>query len=81
MISHADLWVLAANVAIKAMGGPAVTTRYGRLDASVAAEGVASAAGRLPEADKDAHHIRSIFHPKGATACKNLASKPLKTRF
>lgn len=65
LISHADLWVVAANVAIKTMGGPTITTRYGRVDAVSASESASSASGRLPEADKDEHHLRSIFHPKG----------------
>jgi len=65
LISHADLWVVAANVAIKVMGGPTITTRYGRTDASHGGESVSSASGRLPEADKDASHLRSIFNPKG----------------
>ncbi|CAE7810833.1 APX1, partial [Symbiodinium necroappetens] len=29
-IGHADLWTLAANVAIKVMGGPDIKTRFGR---------------------------------------------------
>eukprot|EP00438_Fugacium_kawagutii_P012281 Skav236748 [mRNA] locus=scaffold2899:111173:112126:- [translate_table: standard] len=65
LISHADLWALAANVAIKAMGGPDVPTRFGRLDAKTSAEGVPNAVGRLPDGDKDANHIREIFGPKG----------------
>ncbi|CAE7243416.1 APX3 [Symbiodinium natans] len=63
LISHADLWALAANVSIKAMGGPDVPTRFGRLDAHRASDGVSSAEGRLPDGDKDAKHIRDIFAP------------------
>jgi len=66
-ISHADLWTLAANVAIKVMGGPEVPTRFGRLDAASSAESVESQEGRLPDGDKGADHLRSIFHPKGLT--------------
>ncbi|CAE7212048.1 APX1 [Symbiodinium pilosum] len=65
LISHADLWALAANVAIKAMGGPEIPTRFGRIDASHASDGVPSAEGRLPDGDKSAQHIRDIFGPKG----------------
>ncbi|CAE7853396.1 APX3 [Symbiodinium sp. KB8] len=65
MISHADLWALAANVAIKVMGGPELTTRFGRLDAERVGDGASSATGRLPDGDKDARHLRDIFYPKG----------------
>ena len=51
---------MAANVAIKTMGGPTITTRYGRVDAVSASESASSASGRLPEADKDEHHLRSL---------------------
>jgi len=64
-ISYADLWVLAANVAIRLMGGPEVPTKYGRLDAKSASEGVESQQGRLPDGDKGIDHLRAIFHPKG----------------
>lgn len=64
-ISHADLWALAANVAIKAMGGPEVPTRFGRKDAASHEESVESQAGRLPDGDKGIDHLREIFHPKG----------------
>lgn len=67
LISHADLWALAANVAIKVMGGPSIVTHFGRLDAQGLSEGAQSAAGRLPDADKDAQHLRDIFYPKGFT--------------
>lgn len=67
-ISHADLWTLAANVGIEAMGGPPVPTRYGRVDAPAAGEGsVESQVGRLPDGDKGVDHLREIFHPKGFT--------------
>lgn len=64
-ISHADLWTLAANVAIEAMGGPAIPTRFGRVDAASSRESVASQVGRLPDGDKGISHLREIFHPKG----------------
>mmetsp|Transcript_95808 Transcript_95808/g.228141 ORF Transcript_95808/g.228141 Transcript_95808/m.228141 type:complete len:398 (-) Transcript_95808:96-1289(-) len=67
LISHADLWALAANVAIKVMGGPDIVTHFGRVDAQSPSDGATSAAGRLPDGDKDAQHLRDIFRPKGFT--------------
>jgi len=67
LISHADLWALAANVAIKVMGGPDIHTNFGRYDIPDKKEGAQSAAGRLPDGDKDAKHLRDIFYPKGFT--------------
>jgi len=67
VISHADLWTLAANVAIETMGGPAIPTRFGRSDAKSSAESVESQVGRLPDGDKGIDHLREIFHPKGFT--------------
>lgn len=65
IISHADLWALAANVAIKVMGGPDVPTRFGRTDAKSSSESVESQVGRLPDGDKGSDHLRDIFYPKG----------------
>ena len=60
-------WALAANVAIRQMGGPHVPTRFGRLDARSSADGVDDAAGRLPDGgDPRAAHLRAIFYPKVA---------------
>ncbi len=67
LISHADLWALAANIAIKVMGGPEIITHFGRFDVQAHSEGVASAVSRLPDGDKDAKHLRDIFYPKGFT--------------
>lgn len=64
-ISNADLWTLAANVAIKVMGGPDIKTRFGRVDAKDSSESVESQVGRLPDGDKGIDHLREIFHPKG----------------
>lgn len=64
-ISNADLWTLAANVATEVMGGPAIPTRFGRVDAASSAESVESQVGRLPDGDKGIDHLREIFHPKG----------------
>eukprot|EP00442_Polarella_glacialis_P035964 CAMPEP_0115159726 /NCGR_PEP_ID=MMETSP0227-20121206/70404_1 /TAXON_ID=89957 /ORGANISM="Polarella glacialis, Strain CCMP 1383" /LENGTH=395 /DNA_ID=CAMNT_0002571533 /DNA_START=78 /DNA_END=1265 /DNA_ORIENTATION=- len=65
LISHADLWALASNVAIRCMGGPDIPVRFGRQDAMSASEGVESQVGRLPDGDKGAAHLRDIFGPKG----------------
>ena len=64
-ISNADLWTLAANVAIEEMGGPSIPTRFGRKDAESSEESVESQVGRLPDGDKGIGHLREIFHPKG----------------
>ena len=76
-ISRADLWAHAANVAIEALGGPSILSRFGRRDAATSADSVPSAAGRLPddlasgaEASPSEHmadHLRVIFHRKGFT--------------
>jgi len=66
-LSAADLWALAANVAIKVMGGPHVPTRFGRVDAKSSAASVSSQVGRLPDGDKGVDHLREIFHAKGFT--------------
>eukprot|EP00438_Fugacium_kawagutii_P031038 Skav235367 [mRNA] locus=scaffold3967:94005:101822:+ [translate_table: standard] len=77
LISHADLWALAANVAIRVMGGPSILTHFGRRDAQGHSEGAQSCEGRLPEGHKDSRscamhgfqraHLRDIFYPKGFT--------------
>jgi len=69
LISHADLWALAANVGIEVMGGPKVPTRFGRKDATAAIESVESQVGRLPDGDKGADHLVDIFHPKVCCCC------------
>lgn len=66
-IGNADLWALAANTAIEAMGGPKIPTRFGRTDAKDSSESVESQVGRLPDGDKGIDHLREIFHPKGFT--------------
>eukprot|EP00933_Yihiella_yeosuensis_P005841 TRINITY_DN110432_c0_g1_i1.p1 TRINITY_DN110432_c0_g1~~TRINITY_DN110432_c0_g1_i1.p1 ORF type:complete len:395 (+),score=86.75 TRINITY_DN110432_c0_g1_i1:25-1209(+) len=65
LISNADLWTLAANIAVHAMGGPEIPTRFGRKDAKKSEEGVSSQVGRLPDGDKGQDHLREIFYPKG----------------
>ena len=64
-ISNADLWTLAANVAIEEMGGPLIKTRFGRSDATSSKQSVKSQVGRLPDGDKGVDHLKEIFEPKG----------------
>jgi len=61
VISNADLWTLAANVAIEAMGGPAIPTQYGRVDATDSKGSVESQVGRLPDGDKGGK-LKLRFH-------------------
>ena len=62
-ISYADLWVLASIVAIKEMGGPDVKFTPGRTDAPDGRH--APPNGRLPDATRNADHIRAIFYRMG----------------
>jgi len=66
-ISHSDLWVLAANVAIKAMGGPDIPSRFGRpsLNAKASSQVVEPQQTGLLDGFKSVEHLRAIFHPKG----------------
>ncbi|KMS93323.1 hypothetical protein BVRB_032640, partial [Beta vulgaris subsp. vulgaris] len=62
-ISYADLWTLAAVVAIEHMGGPTISWRPGRVDA---ADGSACPPdGRLPDAAKGNDGTREIFYRMG----------------
>lgn len=76
VISHADMWALAANVAIEAMGGPHVPTRFGRQDAASAAESVEGQAGRLPDGDK----VRAPRPRRPAARARAAAAQPSLTR-
>ena len=58
-LSHGDLWVLAAVVAIEEMGGPKIKFHPGRKDA--AAEPTPPMVQRLPDASKGASHIDELF--------------------
>lgn len=63
-ISHADLWTLAAVVAIEVMGGPVVPWVSGREDADAPSSEVTEA--RCPVADSgsldaDADHLKVLF--------------------
>merc|ERR1719229_202658 len=62
-ISYSDLWTLAGVVAIEEMGGPKIGWRSGRTDAPDGKDTVPD--GRLPDGDKGAAHLRTIFYKMG----------------
>jgi len=62
-ISYADLWILAANVAIEEMGGPKLKFTPGRKDVSDAK--TVPPNGRLPDASKGPQHVRDVFYRMG----------------
>ncbi|KAL1519915.1 hypothetical protein AB1Y20_023404 [Prymnesium parvum] len=61
-VGYADLWALAATVAVEAMGGPRVAFRAGRRDGEEV-EGVDH--GRLPDGSLYAAHLRAVFYRMG----------------
>jgi len=62
-ISYADLWTLAASVAIEEMGGPKIDWRAGRSDYPDGSK--CPPLGRLPDASKKEDHIRDVFYRMG----------------
>lgn len=62
-ITYADLWTFAGCAAIEAMGGPRVPWTPGRTDAADGSK--CPVDGRLPDASKDAVHIREVFYRMG----------------
>lgn len=70
-LSYADLYTLAGVSAIKAMGGPAIPWKSGRVDSIDPSD--VTPDGRLPNADSgpkgadtsDADHIRKVFNRMG----------------
>ncbi|KAI1472633.1 heme peroxidase [Daldinia caldariorum] len=62
-ITYADLWTLAAVVAIREMGGPDVAWRGGRTD--FADDSKVPPRGRLPDGAQGAAHLRAVFHRMG----------------
>ncbi|KAI0025962.1 heme peroxidase [Xylariomycetidae sp. FL0641] len=62
-ITYADLWTLAAVVAIAEMGGPSVDWRGGRTDFTD--DSRVPPRGRLPDGAQGADHLRFIFHRMG----------------
>lgn len=61
-ISYSDLWILAGVCAIQEMQGPKIPYRCGRSDRDLS---FCTPDGRLPDASKDASHIRAIFGRMG----------------
>merc|ERR1712072_192949 len=68
-VTYADLYILAGVVAVEEMGGPKVTFRWGRSDATEPKDPKDDARfspdGRLPDGDKHAAHLRDIFYRMG----------------
>ncbi|GMM51000.1 cytochrome-c peroxidase [Starmerella bacillaris] len=62
-ISYADLWILAGCVSIKALGGPKIKWRPGRVD--FVDESLTPPNGRLPIASKGSDHVRNVFYRMG----------------
>lgn len=62
-ITYADLWTLAAVVAIKEMGGPDIPWQGGRTD--YVDDSKLPPRGRLPDGSKGADHLRHIFYRMG----------------
>ena len=62
-ITYADLWTLAAVVAIKEMGGPNIRWKGGRTDFTE--DSKVPSRGRLPDGSKSADHLRHIFYRMG----------------
>ncbi|KAI0010402.1 heme peroxidase [Xylariaceae sp. FL0662B] len=62
-ITYADLWTLAAIVAILEMGGPDVAWAGGRSD--FADDSRVPPRGRLPDGAQGAEHLRFIFYRMG----------------
>ncbi|KAI0428463.1 peroxiredoxin [Xylaria sp. FL1042] len=64
-ITYADLWTLAAIVAIEAMGGPRIAWRGGRTDLDEADQARIPPRGRLPDGARGADHLRAVFGRMG----------------
>lgn len=62
-ISYGDLWCLAGVEAVKAMGGPDVPIKFGRLDHTD--DSNVPPNGRLPDGAKGTNHLRDIFYRMG----------------
>merc|ERR1712232_923784 len=54
-ISRADVWVLAANMAIEFAGGPRLDFEIGRVDSSSCKD------SGLPDAERGHNHIKEVF--------------------
>ena len=62
-VSFSDLWVLASYIAIEEMGGLRIEFRFGRKD--YGEEEKVTPNGRLPDASRNASHIREVFYRMG----------------
>lgn len=62
-ISYGDLWCLAGVEAVKAMGGPDIPIKFGRLDHTD--DSNVPPNGRLPDGAKGTNHLRDIFYRMG----------------
>jgi cytochrome c peroxidase len=62
-LTYADLYTLAAVVAVEEMGGPTIKWRPGRDDHKDGKKSPAD--GRLPDAAQGAQHVRDIFYRMG----------------
>ncbi len=62
-ITYADLWTLAAVVAIREMGGPVIKWQGGRTD--FVDDSKIPPRGRLPDAAQGADHLRAVFYRMG----------------
>jgi len=62
-VTYADLWTMAAVVAIKEMGGPEIAWEGGRTDFTD--DSRIPPRGRLPDGAQGADHIRFIFNRMG----------------
>lgn len=62
-ITYADLWTLAAIVAIREMGGPEIPWQGGRTD--YVDDSKLPPRGRLPDGAKGADHLRHVFYRMG----------------
>lgn len=62
-ITYADLWTLAAVVAIQEMGGPAIQWKGGRTDFTD--DSKIPPRGRLPDGAQGSDHLRHIFYRMG----------------
>lgn len=70
LLSRADVWVLASNVAIQAAGGPPVELRKGRIDV---ASCVGSGAGH-PDAEQGHAHITQVFMHRLGFSSREIAA-------
>ncbi|KAI0888258.1 heme peroxidase [Annulohypoxylon maeteangense] len=64
-LTYADLWTLAAVVAIAEMGGPEIEWKGGRSDFENERDERVPPRGRLPDGARGAGHLRDVFYRMG----------------